>query len=57
MRNTTHVTGGKPIAVRSQSIPAMSAVNPLVAFYAIHGRMGVALFFFLSRTPHETKII
>jgi hypothetical protein len=36
MRNTADVTGGKPIAVCSQSISGVSAVNPLVAFYAIH---------------------
>jgi hypothetical protein len=40
-----HVTGGKPIAVRSQSISDVSAVNPLVAFYDIHGRKGEVLFY------------
>jgi hypothetical protein len=33
MRNTADVTGGKPIAARSQSISGVSAINPLVAFY------------------------
>jgi hypothetical protein len=37
MRNIADVTGGKPIAVWSQSIAGVSAVNPLVAFYDIHG--------------------
>jgi hypothetical protein len=32
------VTGGKPIAVRTQSISDASAVNPLIAFYDIYGR-------------------
>jgi hypothetical protein len=45
MRNTTVVTGGKPIAVRLQSISGESVVNPLVAFYNIHERNGKMLFF------------
>jgi hypothetical protein len=45
LRNAAYVTGGKPIAVRSQSISDVSAVNPLVAFYDIHGRKGEVLFF------------
>jgi hypothetical protein len=32
------VTGGKPIAVISQSISCVNAINPLVALYDIHGR-------------------
>jgi hypothetical protein len=34
------VTGGKPIAICSQSISGsgVAAANPLVAFYDIHGR-------------------
>jgi hypothetical protein len=47
--------GGKPIVVRS--ISGVSVVNPLVAFYNIHGRKGEMLFFFLSRIPHETYFI
>jgi hypothetical protein len=31
------VTGGKLTAVLLQSISAVSAINPLVAFYDIHG--------------------
>jgi hypothetical protein len=38
MRNTANVTGGKPVAVLLQSISGVSAINPLVAFYDIHGR-------------------
>jgi hypothetical protein len=37
MSNTADVTGGKPIAVLLQSISGVSAINPLVAFYDIHG--------------------
>jgi hypothetical protein len=32
------VTGGKPIAVRLQTISGGSTVNPLFASYDIHGR-------------------
>jgi hypothetical protein len=45
MRNTADVTGGKPIAIQSQSISGVSAVNPLVAFYDIHGKSVEVLFF------------
>jgi hypothetical protein len=55
MRNTADVTGGKPIAVLLQSISDVSAINPLVAFYDIHGGKTEVLFFILSRTPHKTK--
>jgi hypothetical protein len=37
MRNTADVIGGKPIVVLLQSISDVSAINPLVAFYDIHG--------------------
>jgi hypothetical protein len=37
MRNTADVTGGKPIAVLFESILDVSAINPLLAFYDIHG--------------------
>jgi hypothetical protein len=53
MRNTADVTGGKPIAVLLQSISGVSAINPLVAFYVIHGGKREVLSFILSRTPHE----
>jgi hypothetical protein len=37
MSNTADITGGKPIAVLLQSITGVSAINPLVALYDIHG--------------------
>jgi hypothetical protein len=45
MRNIADVTGGKPIAVLLQSISGVSAINPLVAFYDIHGGKREMLFF------------
>jgi hypothetical protein len=48
MRNTVDVTGGKPIAVSSQSISGVSAINPLVAFYDIHGTKREVLIFYLT---------
>jgi hypothetical protein len=53
MRNTPHVTGGKPIAVLLQSISGVSAINPLIAFYDIHGRKGEILFF--CSVPDTTR--
>jgi hypothetical protein len=51
MRNTANVTGGKLIAVPSQSISGVSAVNPLVTFYDIHGRKGEeSILFFVPVT-------
>jgi hypothetical protein len=53
IRNTTDTTGGNPIAWRSQCISCVSAVNPLVAFYVIHGRKGaLRLFCFV---PYSTR--
>jgi hypothetical protein len=46
--NTADVTGGKPIAVLLQSISGVSAINPLVAFYDIHGRKREVLFFYFD---------
>jgi hypothetical protein len=37
MKNTTDVTGGKPIVVLFQFISGVSSFNPLVSFYDIHG--------------------
>jgi hypothetical protein len=37
MRNTADVTGGKPVAVLLQPTSGVSAINPLFAFYDIHG--------------------
>jgi hypothetical protein len=56
MRNTADVTGGKPIAVRLQSISDVSAINPLVAFYDIPVRK-MCYSFVLSQTPFETNNI
>jgi hypothetical protein len=51
MRNTADVTGGKPIAVLLQSISGVSAINPLVAFYDIHGgKREVIFFYFVTDT-------
>jgi hypothetical protein len=53
MRNTAEVTGGKPIAVLLQSISGVSAINPLVAFYDIHGGKREVLFFYF--VPDTTR--
>jgi hypothetical protein len=51
MRNNADVTGGKPIAVLLQSISGVSAINPLVAFYDIHGgKREVLVFYFFPDT-------
>jgi hypothetical protein len=58
MRNTADVTGGKPIAVWSQSISGVSAIIPLVAFYDIHGgKREVLFFYFVPDTTRDTLII
>jgi hypothetical protein len=57
MRNTADVTGGKPIAVLMQSVSDVSAINPLVAFYDIHGGKREMLFFyFVPDTTREPQI-
>jgi hypothetical protein len=54
MRNTADVTGGKPIAVLLQSIAGVSAINPLVAFYDIHGgKREVPFFYFVPDTTQD----
>jgi hypothetical protein len=53
MRNTADITGGKPIAVRSQSISDVSTVNPFVAFYDIHGRKTEVFFYFVPDTKRD----
>jgi hypothetical protein len=55
MRNTADVTGGKPIAILLQSISGVSAINPLVAFYDIHGGKREVLFFYF--VPDTTRDI
>jgi hypothetical protein len=37
MRNIADVTGDMPIVLLLPSISGVSAINPLVAFYDIHG--------------------
>jgi hypothetical protein len=50
MRNTADVTGDKPIAVWSQVISGVNAINPLVAFYDIHVRKREVLLFYSDTT-------
>jgi hypothetical protein len=58
MMNTADVTGGKPIAVLLQSITGVSAINPLVAFYNIHGGKREVLFFnFVLDTTRDYSIM
>jgi hypothetical protein len=58
MSNAEGVTGGKPIAVSSQSISGVNAINPLIAFNDILGRKREVLFFyFVPDTTRESKII
>jgi hypothetical protein len=47
------MTGSKPIAVLLQSITGVSAINPLVAFYDIHGGQRQVLFFYF--VPDTTR--
>jgi hypothetical protein len=53
MSNTADVRGGKPIAVLLQYISGVSAINPLVAFYDIHGGKREVLFFYI--VPDTTR--
>jgi membrane-bound metal-dependent hydrolase YbcI (DUF457 family) len=58
MRNTADVTGGKPIAVFLQSISDVFAINPLVAFYDIHGgKREVLFFYFVPDTTRDLLIL
>jgi hypothetical protein len=56
VKNTADVTGGKPIAVLLQSISGVSAINPLVAFYDIHGGKREALFFYFVPDTTRDKV-
>jgi hypothetical protein len=50
------VTGSKPIAVLLQSISGVSAINPLVAFYDIHGgKREVLFFYFVPDTTRDSQ--
>jgi hypothetical protein len=53
MSYTADLTGGKRIAVFLQSISGVSAINPLFAFYDIHGRKREVLFFYF--VPDTTR--
>jgi hypothetical protein len=53
MKNAADVTGGMPIDVLLQSISGVSAVNPLVAFYDIHGGKREVLFLYF--VPDTTR--
>jgi hypothetical protein len=54
MRNTADVTGGKHIAVLLRSISGVSAINPLVALYDIHGgKREVSFFYFVPDTTRD----
>jgi hypothetical protein len=56
MRNTADVTGSKPIAVWSQFISGVSAINPSATFYDNHGRKREVLFFYFGpNTTRDTK--
>jgi hypothetical protein len=60
MINTADVNGGKSIAISSQSISGVNAINPLVAFYDRKRKTTKEremCYFFLSWTPHETYTI
>jgi hypothetical protein len=52
MRNAADVTGGKPIAVWSQAISGVSAINPFVAFYDIYGGKR-EVFYFVTDTARD----
>jgi hypothetical protein len=53
MRNTADVRDGKPIAVLLHPISGVSAINPLVAFYDIHGGKREVQFFY--SVPDTTR--
>jgi hypothetical protein len=57
MRNTADVKSGKTIAFSLQSKPGKAAINPLVAFYDIHGRKRVVLFFYFVPDNIITPVI
>jgi hypothetical protein len=47
------MTGSKPITVLLQPISGVSAINPLVTFYDIHGGKREVLFFYF--VPDTTR--
>jgi hypothetical protein len=51
------VTSGNPIAVWSQFISGVNAINPLFAFYDIHGgKREVPFFYFVTDMTYLSKI-
>jgi hypothetical protein len=57
MKNTAGVTDGKPIAILLQSTSDVIAINPLVAFYDIHGgKREVLLFYFFPDTTQTCHV-
>jgi hypothetical protein len=56
MRNTADVTGVKPIAALLQSISCVSANNPLVAFYDIHGGKREVLFIYFAQDTTQDEV-
>jgi hypothetical protein len=58
MRNTADATSGKPIAALFQFISGESTINPIVAFYDIHGgKREVLFFYFVLDTTQDLIII
>jgi hypothetical protein len=58
VKNTADVTGGKPIAVLLQCILGVTAINPLVAFYDIHGKKREVLFvYFVPGTTRDKMLL
>jgi hypothetical protein len=59
MSITGDVIGVKPIAIWSQSISGVNAINPLVAFYDIHGRKREVLFYYFvtDTTRDNTSLL
>jgi hypothetical protein len=53
MSNTADVTGGKPIAVWSQSISGVNVIIPLVDLYDIHVKKWAVQFFYF--VPDTTR--
>jgi hypothetical protein len=53
MRRTANVAGGKTITVRLQAFSGVTAVDPVVAFYDVHGRKREV--FFYSSVPDTTR--
>jgi hypothetical protein len=57
MGNTADVTGGTPIAVFLHSISGVSAINPVVAFYDIHGgKREILIFYFVPDTTRDNSL-